>query len=773
MRKKINKKVLVEVFFSLVIGVMVLTLSKFATTKIKDIRTEVAACHNTGPYQCSEVGDPVKCSSSNANCTPVNVASCECVSAPYCDSDHDGTACACGCQATSTGGYCKSCCLYSKCGVLGCESDTQTGGVCNPPLEPTIPVVATSCDGTQYCSSDCVGGTGPESCYGDVSCYDSKGGRLCDGTSSYNVYLFGCCNMGIGTTVKNCSVCIPVANYCGAGQDGWYDDCGGTGCGYCPGVNPVATPIPTVAGGGGGGGTSCVCNDYPSTIAATCSNDAFLCPTSNPATYCYGTKACLAPTFTSLSILNSSLTALTADSSGRNNICESTIASSTNPRIVLFRVVATDLDGYGDIVTVEIRRNGIVTALDFVSGSGNDATFIKSIDYTGVNENQAYPVETRVTDSNGQSTGWVNSGRSFKVWDCQVAVSGSLYDSSGGSLACNTSFTNLVDTNVNFTSLQFNGVSSSVSVVPSSISSYGGTNIVWSENYAPYFNGGSSSYPNGTLNVGSGRITRVVDSETNTSSCPLINQYNIRVGDYVSAYSTAPAAKIDFAFIRNQEGWFKAVGADIKAKYSVDSGVPATALSAALTTSWANVTNGLVSFTSSSNINGNNNALYGTPNNWWIDRNTNDSVTYSYQNFYNSFFVNGGVGVTKATWGDVLADGGIYFIDGDLNINSNFTLNNGKYLMIIIKGRMTIDQGVSRIEGIYVADGGIEAMGESANQLEINGMLYSRGNIRLARSFVDKSLNNDSPAIVVNYQPSLIFNMPGSLMRVLSGWKEE
>jgi hypothetical protein len=633
-----------------------------------------------------------------------------------------------------------------------------------------------SCTGNQYCESTCTSNVCDATQYNaSVQCWSGSSAPRTACGQSFPTYLARCCTQPTGATGKQCTACYNVANYCGVGQDGWYDDCNGTGCGYCPGTNPAATPIPTAAGGGSGSGSGslCSCADYASQVAATCSNANFYCPTSNPASYCYGTKACVAPTFNSLTILNSKLSALTADSNGRNNICETAIAADSNPRIVLFRVVATDLDGYGDIVTVEMRRNGVVTALDFVSGSGNDATYIKSIDYTGVNETQTYPVEIRVTDSNGQSTGWVNSGRSFKVWNCQVAVSGSLYDSSAGSLACNTSFTNLIDAALGFTSLSFSNLGGKADVSASvSTNSFSGANLQWGENYIPYFNGGNSIYPNGTLPVSSGRITRITDSETSTISCPLINQYSIKIGDYVSAYSTAPTAKIDFSFIRKQEAWFQVIGAGVKAKFSVDSGVPST-VNTALSISGIRSGNALVSFTSSSNINGNSGALYGSPNNWWIDKNTNDSVTYNYQGFYNSFFVNGGVGTTNASWGAISPDGGIYFVNGDLNINNDFYLNVGKYIMVIVKGKITIDPSVNRIDGIYMSDGGIEALGSSTHQLLINGMLYSKGDIRLARSFTDKIFNNDGPAIVINYQPDLIFNLPGKLMRVLSGWREE
>ena len=160
------------------------------------------------------------------------------------------------------------------------------------------------------------------------------------------------------------------------------------------------------------------------------------------------------------------------------------------------------------------------------------------------------------------------------------------------------------------------------------------------------------------------------------------------------------------------------------------------------------------------------------PNNWWIDQNTNDSNSYGYQYFYNNFLINNGVGITGTDWSGKPSEG-VYFVNGNLNIDSDFALDSGKTMIVVVKGKISIAESVSRIDGIYVADGGIEALGSSTNQLVINGMLYSRANIRLARSFTDKMQNNTTPAVKINYQPGLIFNLPGKLMRVLSDWQEE
>lgn len=760
------------VFLGLVLLFGIGTFFEFRKSGINDIRMTVMAAHNCSDCATGCCDYPDAYGGSGCKTCPANTCSNSVIA--YCISIGSY------CTASQSGGYCHV--IPTAVPTSGGGGGDGGGGGGGGPTATPVPVCNTSdnnvCE-TTISSITCSYSCQPCTVYDgraaqkSVYCKDSCGSICYDSAAWSTPQYFDagpqcgyCVNPLTPTPKGGCQVYACYQNTsCGSGP-GWTDNCNGTGCGLCPGTNLSATPVPTSAGGGGGT-TSCNCLDYTSTAAVTCNDTTFYCPGSSPATYCFGIKSCAPPTFNSLEIDNVNGTAVSVDISGKNQICDTIFASSTFPRTVLFKVNASDPDGLADISTVEMRRNGMVTTM-----TGSSGVYTASIDYSGVNETSAYPIYVRITDSSGLSTGWVDTGRSFKVWDCQVAVSGSVYDSSNGALACNSSFTDLADAFLNFNALLFSnsGSGDDVLVGVNSENDYGVNYLTWNDTYSPYFNGGNSLKPNGDLS-GTGRITRVIDSVTSTTNCPLVNQYSIRLGDYVSAYSLAPAAKIDFSFIRNQEGWFQVTGAGIKAKLSVDSGVPAT-INSALTISGINATNGLVSFTSSSNINGNNSALYGSPNNWWIDKNTNDSVTYSYQSFYNDIYIKNGIGMTVSSQTFVPSTG-IYFINDDLYIEDNVVIDTDKYFMAAVKGKIIISENVSRIDGIYVADGGIDALGLSNDQLVINGMLYSRGDIRLARSFIDKSLNNSGPATVVNYRPSLIFNMPGKLMRVLSGWKEE
>jgi len=161
------------------------------------------------------------------------------------------------------------------------------------------------------------------------------------------------------------------------------------------------------------------------------------------------------------------------------------------------------------------------------------------------------------------------------------------------------------------------------------------------------------------------------------------------------------------------------------------------------------------------------------PHNWKTETNTNDSQKYGYRYFYDNLFVNKGIGVTGTTWAQKPAEG-IYFVTGDLNIDSSLTaLLPGKTLLTIVNGDITIDKAVDTVAGMFVANGNINIGESSADQLVINGSLYALGNINFSRDLSNAEIGNTTPAVVVNYDPNLLLNLPGAVMQVLSGWKEE
>lgn len=678
--------------------------------------------------------------------------------------------------------------FYGRC-IYGCDAGYTCKGypscqcVANPtPTKIPTPTPLNPCDGynDNICSA-----ANPYTCEKFMCTYDGAPGD--PGDKCYRCTQTGCpdpCHVDTVCTYPDAGYCgyVPASgptptspqvtcqpfschDVCGlagcSDQCGSVDGCGGTSCSSCSGGTPVTTaPVNTPTDN-----PSCSPQCAADPCRTNLCSDQICIGTCGG--NCIGALTCYPPVLSSLTIKNSDQVTVPVDANNRNHIYELLFRSSSVPRRVIFEVEVFDSNGYDNIASVNLRWNGNVYSATYDSGNDNFGLYKVTIDFTaGDNNSGTYPIEVNIVDDNGKTTGWISSGREFKVWNGQVEVSGNLYDGSYGQ-ACNTNgFTYDVESNLNYTSLLYRdtvlggGISATVSLP----NSYGPNSLTWGQTYQPVFNVDLSA---------TDRLIRVIDLGVGTTSCPTTDEFDL--GTKVSAYSTSPAADIDFSFVRTQEGWFQVVGAGVKAKNQIGSGVPVTAPVAirALTLSKALADNGLVSFTSFSNINGfNESSGYGLSNNWWIDRSTNDSTTYNYQYFYNNLYVNRGLGTTGTDWISKPSEG-IYYVNGNLTIDSNFTLAAGKTLLVVVRGTITISDTVDRVDGILIADGGIIASGSSANQLVINGVLYSKGNIQLSRSYTNKLDNNSSSAVVVSYQPNLIFNLPGTVMRVLSGWKEE
>ena len=308
--------------------------------------------------------------------------------------------------------------------------------------------------------------------------------------------------------------------------------------------------------------------------------------------------------------------------------------------------------------------------------------------------------------------------------------------------------------------------------------SYSGTDLIWNQSYLPIFNGGDVGNPEGDI-AGSARFTRGIDLGVGTTHCAdyLGGTSQFAVSNIISPYSTNTQAQIDFSYIRDQESWFQVEGGGIKGRNEISSGVPVTATFKYLTMDNAGIgvsNNGIVASMTFRNSNGyNDSSQYGSPNNWRIVGDVVGSRRYSYSYLYGQYFTKLGEGVTNTTIAGA-GSTGVVFISGNLTISSDVTVPVGKFLMVVVSGSITIDAGVNQIDGVYVADGGINIGGDSATQMVVNGILYSggTGNVRINRSYTTKSNNNTSPAVVVKYRPDFIFTMPGKLTKLLSGWRE-
>ena len=481
------------------------------------------------------------------------------------------------------------------------------------------------------------------------------------------------------------------------------------------------------------------------------------------------------PAFSSLSLTNSSGTTVAWDTGSKAHICKSGFQSDPQPRRVTFNFVLSDADGGSDIKMAQMRWNGTITNLTLGVASGTTVPATATIDYTGINVGSTAPIYVNISDV-GVTTGFMITPYTWKVWNCQVPVSGTIFDGSAGQACNNIGFSLSAPSSMNFSALTFRDMSGGSNVVASVAppSSFGTNNLVWGQSYLPLVNNGDIVNPDGNI-VGSGRFTRLIDTGVGTTICPSNAEFNTTTD--VSAYSANPGLTVDLSYIKDQEGWFQGKGLDIRSKNGISSGVPITA-SSFLSVDNLNIgtsNNGVVAGPSYRNTNGwNDSSQYGSPNNWYVSQSFVDPHKFDYPDLFDTYYQRLGEGVTGVTT-IATGDTGVKFVNGDLNIDSDVVVANNQYLMVIVSGSINIGVGASRVDGIYVADGGINALGTSDNQLIINGILYASGrnsNIRLARSFTVKSNNNLTPAVVVNYQPEMVFALPGRLFKVLTGWRE-
>jgi len=462
-----------------------------------------------------------------------------------------------------------------------------------------------------------------------------------------------------------------------------------------------------------------------------------------------------------------------------HHICQSGFYDDPQPRSVTFEITIEDLDGWEQITSARMRWNGLVDNLPLTIGDGTTMVVTLTKNYTGYNDADTLPLEFNMADIY-TSSGWKDSGQYWKVWDCKVNVSGTVYDGSAGQ-ACNTiGFSQIAGNNLGFDQLIYKNMSGGVHVVMGVAppASYSGTDLIWSQSYLPIFNGGDVGNPDGDI-AGSARFTRGIDLGIGTTHCAdyLGGTSQFAVSNIISPYSTNTQAQIDFSYIRDQKSWFQVEGGGVKGRNEISSGVPVTAASNYLTIDNAGIgvsNNGIVASMTFRNSNGyNDSSQYGNPNNWRIADDVVGSNRYSYLYLYGQYFTKLGEGVTNTT---IVGAGstGVVFVSGNLTISSDVTVPVGKFLMVIASGSINVDAGVNQLDGIYIADGGINIGNNSNTQMVVNGILYSAttSNIRINRTFTVKEDNNTNPAVVVKYRPDFIFTMPGKLTKLLSGWRE-
>ena len=123
----------------------------------------------------------------------------------------------------------------------------------------------------------------------------------------------------------------------------------------------------------------------------------------------------------------------------------------------------------------------------------------------------------------------------------------------------------------------------------------------------------------------------------------------------------------------------------------------------------------------------------------------------------------------------------VLVVNGNLFISADITLNNPEsdFFMVIVKGNIEIDPKVTRLEGIFFAEGNCETGTEGEEpaedeQLAFLGLLScgsrNSGGISLQRNLGAENIN--TAAELFEFSPGLILNYPKTLNIRRVSWKE-
>jgi len=554
------------------------------------------------------------------------------------------------------------------------------------------------------------------------------------------------CRGDFGGTNATCS-CIPASNgNCGSSDGGTFSSTPSSGLcnvGSASVVSSTTTSYTWTCYG-----TSGTCN------VGSGSNDSCSAIRDNP------------PTTPTVNIRTTdSTTNIPADlnpSTGltnSNHICQSNFTSSSNPTTVRFVVTYTDPQGGGDIASITLRIGSYSTTDSTLSVSGNTATAVFDLSTASVPSllNNLSLIQTSASDDHtytGSVTALASSNRYFKFWNCNVSSSGTGYDGSLSAATCSAASFDPANA-ISFPySLTMVGTGTPSVAMTVNSPNYSG-NLVWGKSYVFNSDVPATNFKlrfNNDDSVCTSTIQFTIDK---TKSNPYVN----------------PALlDIDFTSILDQDPWWQARGGGAISNNILNNQVPVTC-----TTNCKVSTNGLVS-----SINLYNEGLA-----------SEEAITYSYvgpsaklanvnenyNHFKTEYYTKNEIGslnlgtktVTKTD--DFGSDpNNIYFIEGDLNINGNIALGTRNFLMIIVSGNVTISNTVTQVDGILVANR-ITAAGENATALTFNGSIYAADYIDFTRGFTSGTANNAAPAVILNHNPSLLFNIPGKIAKILTSWQ--
>ncbi|MCR4324090.1 MAG: hypothetical protein NUV69_00175, partial [Candidatus Curtissbacteria bacterium] len=129
-----------------------------------------------------------------------------------------------------------------------------------------------------------------------------------------------------------------------------------------------------------------------------------------------------------------------------------------------------------------------------------------------------------------------------------------------------------------------------------------------------------------------------------------------------------------------------------------------------------------------------------------------------------------------------MAGSSVWFIDGDLTIKKNLTIGVADSVTFIVRGNITVETGVDRVDGLYVTNGTFSdydpLAGKAGRQLVINGGVYAR-TVNLGRILGGtlcpsgtQCNNSQTAAVKLVYDPKYLLGLNTVLGSPDLDWRE-
>lgn len=162
-----------------------------------------------------------------------------------------------------------------------------------------------------------------------------------------------------------------------------------------------------------------------------------------------------------------------------------------------------------------------------------------------------------------------------------------------------------------------------------------------------------------------------------------------------------------------------------------------------------------------------------TPNtiNDWAADTMNKPANNPNKNFYYQRPSGSEASVTTP-WTVATGESYVIFVNGDLRIASNITVEQGGFLAFVVNGAVRVSPAVTNIAGLYVVDGVLstESNGMVDVPVEFQGSVVAWGGVNFGRDLVADNLSQAGEKFV--YRPDLLTNMPDSMKVFSLKWEE-